>query len=816
MISQSLNGLWKMKRTDDSKWIDGNVPGSVYSDLINAGMMKDPFYRDNEDEAKKVSLYDYEYEREFDVDESLAMCDNILLHCDGIDTISEIKINGRVVSNTNNMHRTYDFDIAGFIKQGRNVIDIVLFSPLNYIKKKQNETHLLGSQDAVDGFPHIRKAHCMFGWDWGPKLPDLGIWRSISINGYSFGRLKDVYVSQKHENGRVSLDIRVQHETFKNCAFTIEVVLTGPDGEKQVECINADSCENHIKMDVKNPKLWWPNGFGEHPLYNIKVILKKNDDVIDEKDMNIGLRTLTIKRQKDEWGESFQFEVNSVSIFAMGADYILEDNILSRCSSERTEKLIKSCIDANFNCIRVWGGGIYPPDYFYDLCDRYGLIVWQDLMYACAVYKMTDEFAENIKAETYDNIKRIRHHACLGVICGNNEIETGLADWHIEDSTKYKTDYIKQFEILLPETVKKAAPDIFYWPSSPSSGGCFDVPNDENRGDVHYWAVWHGQKPFTDYRKYYFRFVSEFGFQSFPCLRTVKSFTLPEDRNIFSYVMEKHQKNGSANGKMLYYLSENLKYPKDFDSLLYATQILQAEAIKYGVEHWRRNRGRCMGSIYWQLNDCWPVASWSSIDYYGRWKALHYFAKKFYAPVLISACGSGTNVELYVTNETMKNFKGKIIWKLCNNKSEVLKKGIKDVEITSLNSMNCERLELDIDEKNIRKTYLEYALLEDDKCIGSGTVLFTKEKYFEFLNPEIEYNVEEFEDKFVITINSKAFAKYVELQIEDTDCIFSDNYFDISVGFEKQVEIEKKNMDVNLTLNEFKEKVKIRSLYDMY
>ena len=387
-----------------------------------------------------------------------------------------------------------------------------------------------------------------------------------------------------------------------------------------------------------------------------------SDSVLDVWERTIGLRTVTVCTDADEWGNQFAFVVNGQKIFAMGANYIPEDNLLGHLSEERSERLIRDCARANFNCIRIWGGGYYPEDYVYDACDRYGILVWQDLMFACNVYDLNDEFEANILAETADNVKRIRHHACLGLWCGNNEMEWGWRDWgRLEGHRpKYKADYTKIFEMLLPRLVKQVDDQTYYWLSSPSSGGSFDDPNDFNRGDNHYWEVWHSNKPFTEYRDFYFRFCSEFGFQSFPGKKTLDSFSLPEDQNIFSEVMESHQKNGLANTKIFSYISGYYKYPKDMESIAYISQILQLKAIQYGVEHWRRNWGRCMGSIYWQLNDCWPVASWASIDYYGRWKALHYGAKRFYARFMATACEKeelSTEIDYYIHNESFEERK---------------------------------------------------------------------------------------------------------------------------------------------------------------
>jgi beta-mannosidase len=656
----------------------------------------------------------------------------------------------------------------------------------------------------------------MFGWDWGPQLPDAGIWRDLSIKGYQQGRLEDVYITQHHQCDQVVLDCQVRITGWGPGPFAVEGTITAPDGRRWSQSILNAADLNQLSLRIDQPQLWWPNGYGEQPLYRVEVLLKDNADILDSRQLSIGLRTLTVQREKDQWGESFAFNVNGVAIFAMGANLIPEDSILPRRSPERTERLIQDCVAANFNCIRVWGGGIYPEDYFYDFCDQYGLIVWQDLMYACAVYALTDEFAANIRKEAIDNMQRIRHHACLGIWCGNNEMEQAWVEWGLPKTGQLRTDYIKQFEVLLPEVAKATDPNTFYWPASPSSGGNFDDPNCENRGDAHYWEVWHGLKPFTEYRKHYFRFVSEFGFQSFPSLATVESFTLPEDRNIFSYVMEQHQKNKAANGKILYYLSENFLYPKDFDSLLYTSQILQAEAIKYGVEHWRRHRGRCMGAIYWQLNDCWPVASWSSIDYYGRWKALHYFARRFFAPVLLSACEEGTRVGLYVTNDSWQTVPGEIIWKLRDNYSRVLQTGTCSVTVDPLTAKQC--AELDFSDRlpglsEQRRSYLEFALRVGGATVSAGTVLFVKEKHFEFVDPGLRVDLLRQDGRLVVTVKSKAFAKFVELGLGEIDARFSDNYFDLSAGEEQQVIIEKLSRPAELA--ELKARLTARSIFEI-
>ncbi|GGG03594.1 beta-mannosidase [Paenibacillus abyssi] len=826
MITIDLNGRWQMKRTQDTEWMEAVVPGSVYADLLRSGRMEDPFYRDNEDAALALMDDDYEYTRTFELTSEALAGDQLLLRCEGLDTLARIILNGQTLASTDNMHRTYEFDIKGRVVEGENELRIVFSSPNRFVAERHAANPLYGVSDALPGFPHLRKVHSMFGWDWGPKLPDAGIWRNISIVSHTAARLHDVYIAQEHRNGSVKLSVDVSALVWTEEQAEAELIVKGTDGSRVVytgkAVLNKDRLDRaavQFQVEIADPELWWPNGYGEQPLYTVEVRIVQEGSLLEGKQYTIGLRTLRVNREPDQWGESFAFEVNGVEIFAQGANYIPEDNVLTRVSIEQTERLLLDCIEANFNCIRIWGGGFYPSNEFYALCDKYGLIVWQDFLFACAVYEMTDAFTENIRQEAIDNVKRLRHHASLALWCGNNEMEWGWEEWDFfEKIPRLRADYIKQFEVVLSDVVKKYDPQRFYWPSSPSSGGSFDKPNSENYGDVHYWDVWHGLKPFTDYRNFYFRFCSEFGFQSFPDMKTIESFTLPQDRNIFSYVMEKHQKNGAANGKILYYLSENFKYPKDFESMVYASQLLQAEAIKYGVEHWRRNRGRCMGSIYWQLNDCWPVASWSSIDYYGRWKALHYFAKRFYAPVLLSACEEGTGVTLHVTNETMSLVSGTIHWKLRDHRSGIVKEGSAEITVDALQAK--QGIALDFREElstglAMRQSYLEFMFVADGREVSGGTVLFTKAKHFDFLDPQIAVEVSETKDGFVIGLRAEAFAKYVGLQLAEADGRFDDNFFDLSGSASREVVLDKSSLSEALTLEQLKQQLRVTSLYDL-
>ena len=787
MKTMSLNGAWSLTIPGtDFGLVPAQVPGSVYHDLLSAGRIPDPFFRDNENEALKLMEHDFLYARGFTADAALLACEAVLLRCEGLDTLAEISLNGAAVGRADNMHRIWEYDVKALLREGENRIEIRFSSPTKYIREAYAENPADGSSDAMVGFPLLRKAHCMFGWDWGPRLPDAGIWRDISLIGVDTARIRDVLVLQEHEEGRVTLRVQTHVARVSAGETAVSVAVTGPDG--RVFTGAGEDCE--IVIDA--PQLWWPAGFGEQPLYTVSVGLSAGGAALDGWSRRIGLRTMTVSRRRDDWGESFSHCVNGVDVFAMGADYIPEDNLLPRMNPARTRRLLEDARAANMNCIRVWGGGFYPDDWFYDICDELGLLVWQDFMFACAVYNLTDAFEENICAEFRDNIRRLRHHPSLALWCGNNEMEQFVAVGEWVGSKRQVADYIKMYEYLLPKVLKTEDPQAFYWPASPSSGGSFDEPQDPDRGDVHYWDVWHGLKPFTDYRNYLFRYVSEFGFQSFPCMETIESFTLPEDRNVFSYVMEKHQRNASANGRIVAYLSQMYLYPHDLDLLVYASQLLQAQAMQYGVEHWRRHRGRCMGAVIWQLNDCWPVASWASIDYYGRWKALHYYAKRFFAPVLISCHEEGvlsqdTNVNaepfalkksarLNVSNETRQDFRGTAEWSLRRSDASVIAEGAFPVSVPALSA--CWLPEQDFSDQDTYGCYFAYALYDEaGRQVGEGSVLFCAPKHFRFADPRLTVRLEGDE----LVVRAAAYARSVELRC-GADVVLEDNFFDMNGG----------------------------------
>ena len=788
----SLCGPWEMRSADEDRFFPATVPGSVYSDLLEQGRMEDPFWRDNEMAAFDLMKKDYIYHRTFTLDADTLLADEVRLVFEGLDTLCEVSVNSRPVLSTDNMHRTYSVDVRSVLREGENDITILFRSPVQAAASAFRTAHLHGATDATRGFPSIRKAHCMYGWDWGPRLPDAGIYRPVYLWAVSTPKIASIRIDQSHAPGVVQLHFNPEMDMPSRSrpeGLYIRYTLLAPDGQAV-----GETCDE--TMTVRDPLLWWPRGYGLQPLYTLQADLFTSDGIhLDRWGKRIGLRTVELAEDPTETGTSFCLKVNGVGIFCMGADYIPEDSLLSRVTPERTRRLLEDCCLANFNCLRVWGGGYYPDDFFFDACDELGLLVWQDFMFACANYELGYGFEQNIRKEFSCVIRRLRHHPSLALWCGNNENESALAGtpW-FPTTPRQKADYIKIFEYSLPSMLEEMDPQRIYRPSSPSSGGSFDQPGDDTRGDVHYWDVWHGSLPFHAFRDHAFSFVSEFGFQSFPCMKTVESFTLPEDRNPFSYIMEKHQRNADANGKILQYMSRTYLYPSSMDLMVYASQLLQAEAIRCGVEAWRSRRGSCSGAIYWQLNDIWPVASWASIDYFGRWKALHYMARRFFAPLLLICEEQGLHTlrpnvndetppqdiplscTISVSNESMRERAVQVRCRLMTGRDTEKQAWTYEARVPSLSSIRV--AEQSFPQADPRRDFLFVEMMEEGRTVSSTSVLFCAPKHFAFEDPCL--TVSAGEDG--VTVTSRGYARMVEVECLDGDVVLSDNDFDMLSG----------------------------------
>jgi beta-mannosidase len=825
MQTIDLGGEWTLRQSEKKELNKATVPGSVHTDLLAAGKIPDPYYRDNENNLQWVGEVGWVYTRVFNIPEDFLRHEQVLLRCEGLDTLATIKINSREIARTDNMFRTYEFNVKDILKKGRNTIEIRFDATIPYIKKRETERHLpawKGPHD-VKGGNWLRKEQCNFGWDWGPCLVTCGIWRPVRLIACDTARLTDIHITQKHlENGSVVLNINASIEKTQNTTAAVAVVTMSHE-KKTVAMSNASFKDGRaqLTLNVKNPELWWPNGMGKQPLYDVTVnLISKDGSPLDTASKRIGLRALKLQRKKDRWGESFQFVVNGVPFFAKGANWIPADTFTPRLINNDYAYLLKSAAEVNMNMLRVWGGGIYEADIFYDLCDELGICVWQDFMFAYATYPaFAPTFLENVRAEAEDNIRRLRHHPCLALWCGNNELEQGLVGEEWNERQMSWQDYSRLFDELLPSVVNKLDPERDYWPCSPHSP-CGDRKdfNNPRWGDAHLWNVWHGKQPFEWYRTSQHRFASEFGFQSFSEPKTVYGYTEPQDRNITSYVMEHHQRSDIGNTTIMTYLLDWFRLPASFDMALWLSQILQGIAMKYAVEHWRRNMPRTMGTLYWQLNDCWPVASWSSIDYHHRWKALHYMAKRFFSPMLVSGVENTEkgSVEIYTTSDLPETGAGKLSWQVTDVKGKILLQGEKQVEILPRKSRRVHILNLTnyVKEYGIRDLMVWLGLSVNGRNVSANFVSLARPKHLELYEPDIKARVGgKKKGNATITLTAKAPALWAWIELEGLDARFSDNFFHILPGKPVRITVLAKEP---ISPIEIEKRLRVRSLIDTY
>ena len=825
-----LNGKWKMRAAGGGDSYDSEIPGTVAGTLFVHGAMSDPFWRDNEAKIQDILDQDYIFERSFSVGEELLEQEFVELRCDGLDTLAQISLNDTVIGQADNMYRTWRFDVKSCLQLGENRIEILFHAPVSYLREHPTR---IGKPYTV-----LRKAACMFGWDWGLSLPDSGIWKDIVIEGYEQGRIETVVISQEHTQGKVFVKARPVCTGAEGLRLRLH--LSGPDGGE----IDVQECEADKTADftVEQPELWWPSGYGEQPLYRLRTELLAQDGarVLDSREQRIGLRTIRLDRSEEGDGSRYSFTVNQIPVFCRGENMIIEDSFVQRTDEDRYRRLIGNCLRSNVNSIRVWGGAYYPPEVFYDLCDEKGILVYQDFMFACSFYQVSPEFMENVGQEIKDYLARAAHHACIGLYCGNNEIDciytvTGATD---PETTELRrlfgsgnnpfpeevrralwANYEPLFLKLIPKLCSYYAPDTDYVHSSPSvkePGGAkafFDYARD---GDLHYYLQYNGNAPYQKMRTMRSRFVTEIGFQSYPSMKTIRSFTDPEDRQSDTPVMYAHQKCAGGNEAIELYMERDYLVPQTFEDYVFVSQLQAGEIMRYSVEHFRRDNGYCRGIMLWQLNDCWPVVSWSGIDYYGRWKALQYFIRRFYEPVLVSAQEEGLKVSLWISSEAAAECAGTIKWKLYAGDGMILDKGEKAVLRKAGESAPAVCLDYSglLNEEERRSAYLFYEWICGGK-VQAGTVLFVRPRDFVFADPELSVHVKEIGAAYIIEVTAEHFAKAVELDTSEGDCIFSDNYFDLPAGGGRVIEVEKEVCSGIADLQEMTSRLTIRTLNDV-
>jgi beta-mannosidase len=821
METVSLNGAWRVGQADKGSKIAARVPGCIHTDLLTAGKIPDPYYRDNEHKLQWIGEANWVYSRSFNVPASLLQRERVLLRCEGLDTFATISVNGAEVARTNNMFRVWEFDVKALLKPGRNDIEVRFDSTIPYISQKQGERYLHGwnAPHEISGRAWVRKEPCNYGWDWGPVFITCGIWRNISLVAFDMARLCGLQVLQNHDTpGQVTLDVTPEIEALGDAPLHAHVSVSFGD---KVVAEATTPISQPATLTITNPQLWWPNNLGDQPLYDVTVeLLDEQGQVLDTTARRIGLRTLVLDRHPDQWGESFQFVVNGVPFFAKGGNWIPADTFATAMTRERYRDLLQSCKDGNMNMLRLWGGGIYEHDDFYELCDELGLCIWHDFMFACSTYPtFDDDFLRNVRAEAEDNVRRLRHHPSIALWCGNNELEQGLVGLQWNDHQMSWEDYGKLFDTLLPEVTSEQDPQRSYWPASPHTP-CADRAdfNNPTCGDAHLWDVWHGRKPFEWYRTCTHRFNSEFGFQSFPEPKTVAGYTAPEDRNVTTYVMELHQRSGIGNAVIMHYMLDWFRLPTSFDATLYLSQILQGMAMKYAVEHWRRAMPRGMGTLYWQVNDCWPVASWASIDYHGRWKALQYMARQFYAPILISAVEDAATgkVEIHLTNDTLRATTGNVSWRLTDVEGKSLARGKRAIGVDALTSAVVDKLDLGghLQKHGARRLMLWVEYTVKGKRVSTNFATFARPKHLELADPGIALLVESLgNNQYAVTMTAAKPALWAWLELDGMDAKLSESFVHLFPNTPQRVVVTPSKP---VTAKQLAKALRARSLYDTY
>ena len=835
MEKLDLAGQWSCVCATEGKEYQANavVPGCIHTDLLNAGLIPDPYYRDNEDKLQWIGESDWLYHRDFILTREQLDKKHLVLHSEGLDTFAEVKINGTVVGTTDNMYRTWEWDVKQLLQVGDNHIEILFKSPIPYGKEQQKEHYLhhTGIGDhRIEGGNWVRKEACNYGWDWGPMLVTAGIWKPIYLLAWDSLRLTDLYVEPQvdvEESGKLKIRVNTQRFSAQPNA-KIRISLKNQGQSIIEELLPLSECgELEHTFKIERINRWWPAGMGSQPLYDLEVALEGDQGtVIEQRSKRIGFRTLELITEFDEWGQSFKFRANGVDFFAKGANWIPADTFHSRIYDHDVHDLLQSAIDANMNFVRVWGGGLYESESFYDLCDELGICVWQDFMFACSAYPVhLPEFIDSVIAEATDNVKRLHHHTSLALWCGNNELEQIHGLIGDEPGCMRWDHYCMLFDVKLREVVRQHNPVVSYWPASEHSPVGNRTPNihstDPRWGDAHLWKVWHEREPFEWYRGSYHRFCSEFGFQSFPHPITIESCTEESDRSITSYIMEKHQRSPMGNQAIMAYMLEWFRLPVGFENTVWLSQILQSLGIKYAVEHWRRNMPRCMGAIYWQLNDCWPVASWASIDSLHRWKALHYEARRFFAPDMVSAIENAEtrSIELYVTSDCDTPRSAEVAvnaWHATTG--ELLNQQIFPIMTPVRGSKQAAIYYQQLYKETAASRFdlifeIDYRI--EGSSVAENMATWVKPKHLNLARPGIESSITQDADgALIVDLKTDIPALWVWIEIEgQPDLRWSDNYFHLFPDRPRRIRvISGKSPDLAAARGA----IRIRSLWDTF
>lgn len=810
-----LTDGWQFRKYENGeKLYPAQVPGCIHTDLLTNKLIEDPYYGANEKKLQWISEETWEYVLEFDIDRNILKKNVVNMVFEGLDTYADVYLNGELLLAADNMFRSWEIDCKEKLLQGKNNLTIIFQPPLKVVENVWEE---LGYKLPGGKQVFTRKAPFHYGWDWGPVFTTSGIWKPLYIEAYDIAKISDFHIALdtlKDEKAEMYAEIEIESANNED----INIVLLQGDSiistiEKEIE---EGTTKFSFSFNIENPKLWWPSGYGEQNLYNFTLQLQKNNSTLDSATCRTGIRTVELVQVQERSGKSFMFRINNQPIFMKGANYIPQDNFQNRVTEERYKELLQDVVAANMNMLRVWGGGIYENDIFYDLCDEYGILVWQDFMFACAMYPSDTIFLKNVEQEAIDNVQRMRKHPSVALWCGNNEINEAWHNWGWQTGrTTAEIDtiwngYNRLFNNVLPTVVTNLSPQTPYWESSPQLGR--GNPNSISQGDSHYWGVWHDAEPFEVLAQKVPRFMSEFGFQAYPEMATIETFTTPADRTINSEVIKNHQKHQRGNQLILEYMEREYFLPDTFATLLYLSQVLQAEGMKIGFEAQRRSMPWCMGTLYWQLNDCWPVVSWSGRDYYGRWKALHYFAQRAFSKVLISPVSTEEGVQIYIVSDSIHSFSGKLKLKLMEFSGNIVWEETANVEVAANASHVYKRIDLKNYLQGARKNLLVLVatLEKEEQVISSNHLYFNIPKELKLENPGISIKTEKSEKGYKISLSTVSLARNVYLSINENG-FFTDNYFDLMPGQVKILTFETLE-----DISSFQTKLKITSLFDTF
>jgi len=795
-----LTENWEFKNSVSNQWYPAIIPGSIHADLYKNNLIPYPIKGKNEQTLQWIDTCSWIYRTHFEKPRHTKQNDHFELIFDGLDTYADVYLNDSILFSANNMFTSYRKEIN--IKDSNSLI--VLFK--SAIKEAHKKSSALTYELPGGTRVFTRKAAYQYGWDWAPAYISAGIWQYVKLQQWNTAIIRNIQTNidtLTSEIARITLELEIQSDI----EFKSEIKISGQNQSlkqtfKDIE-IKAGKQNYSFQVEIKEPKLWWTHNLGKSFVYIFDIQLSKNNKLIDSESISLGLRTIELVREKDNFGESFYFKLNEIPVFMKGANYVPQSSFPGSVKDSAYRKIISDVAKANMNMLRVWGGGIYEKDIFYDLCDSLGIMVWQDFMFANAMYPGDSAFIEIVKKEAEYQLKRLNNHPSLAVWCGNNEIDEAWHNWgwsgnfSKSDSTEIWSTYQNIFNSILPETVKKISPKTPYTSSSPLFGR--GNPRSSFEGDNHYWYVWHDGYDFDWYNKVTGRFMSEFGFQSFPSMKTIEMFDTSEFKTIDSGIMLAHQKHPKGNELIKKYMQDYYPIPDNFTDFVYISQLLQAEGIRTGILAQRRAKPFCMGSLYWQLNDCWPAISWSSIDYSGNWKALHYFASEDFKNIFISPLLFNDSLEIFVVSDSLYNFSAELNLKLMNFKGNVVDEWKLNLNIEKNQSQRVfktsvpELLKGKLKDNNL--LYIE--LINNNKILVSRKVYFEKPKDLNLEKEDIHFNFSEIPDGYEISLTSQTLIKNIFLEMP-YDGIFSDNYFDIVPGIEKKIKFITKQKEIDI------------------